>query len=160
MRAGSLVVGLALLAGYLLPAHAMDGSRYAGIGLGVSHSSGAQFDAPGHLNGNPSGGPQDAAAVEEASRPPVAPAPARRRLLGFERFGPDAIRGSIDAAARYGRIDRTGVPRTASGGAAPLPPDLLTMPLPRGEPQSNRPSPMIWARDDGGVVGLSYKIKP
>jgi hypothetical protein len=138
----------------------MDGSRYAGIGLGVSHSSGAQFKAPGHLNGNLSGGPQDAATVEEASRPQVAPVPARRRLLGFERFGPGAVRGSIDAAVSYGRIDQTGVPRTASGGAAPLPPDLLTMPRPRGEPPSNRPSPMIWARDDGGVVGLSYKIKP
>ena len=100
------------------------------------------------------------AQVAQAQQRPVAPAPARRRLLGFERFGPGAVPGSIDAAVSYGRIDQNGVPRTASGGAAPLPPDLLTMPRPRGEPQSNRPSPMIWARDDGGVVGLSYKIKP
>jgi hypothetical protein len=50
--------------------------------------------------------------------------------------------------------------RTASGGAAPLPPDLNAVRKPQGDLQSDRPSPMIAARDSGGVVGLSYKIKP
>jgi hypothetical protein len=149
MRLGILSLGVSLLVlGVGGVANASDNGRFAGIGAGITYAHDQQplnTDRPdGHWS----------------SRAP-APAPKavvhRRGLVGLNHLGAGS---GLDPVTRDGSEGRGDMLRTASGGAAPLPPDLNAVRKPQGDLQSDRPSPMIAARDSGGVVGLSYKIKP
>ncbi len=162
MRLGILSIGVSLFvlgASSLTAAHANEGARYAGIGTGVTHTPG---DLPsGFRDGAGDTGRARSAVLADTAGPAAAPpAPRRRGWVGLDRIGAGTTQAGLDLSGRGGWVARDNAPRTASGGAAPLPPDLSALPQPQGDLSSDRPSPMIAARDIGGVVGLSYKIKP
>ena len=162
MRLGILSIGMSVLVlgtGSVTMAHASDGARYAGIGTGISHTPG---DPPSSFrDGAGDMGRRRTAVVADGGgsvAPP--PAPRRRGWVGLDRIGAGTTKAGLDLSGRGGWPARDDSRRTASGGAAPLPPDLSLLPQPQGAPSSDGPAPMIAGRDIGGVVGLSYKIKP
>jgi hypothetical protein len=163
MRLGILFIGVTLCvlgAGSLTAAHATERARYAGIGSGISHT-------PGSLPSSFGGGAADpgrtrTAVIADGGGPAAAPAavPGRRGWVGLDRIGAGTTQAGYGASGRGGWLPRDNAPRTASGGAAPLPADLSALPQPPSDITSDGPSPIISRRDVGGMVGLSYKIKP
>jgi hypothetical protein len=111
----------------------------------------------------------DAAAIERSTRPAsvadgvaqsALPRRGQHRLVGLDRLGLGAGGLGLDPGLRDFRQHRPDAWRTTSGGAAPLPADLQALPRPPGTPASDRPSPVISLGEQGGTIGLSYKIKP
>lgn len=154
MRSGILSIGImavALGAGSVSAAHATERARFAGIGTGISHEPGGTvLTLPAT--------PTRTVVLADGT----APAAARPRgWVGLDRLQVgSAPRGGLDLSARGGWTSRDDLRRTTPAVLAPLPADLSSLPLPPGDPSSDRPSPMIAGRDIGGVLGLSYKIKP
>lgn len=148
----NLTVGLSLLilgTGGASMAQAQDEARFAGIGVGISH-------APGDHPATFAVGPARNAKPAEAA----GPAPARRQDAGsFSYRGLRMSPTGLDPTV-YGRVLSQGDGATAVGGATPLPADLQGMPRSSGGPGNDRPSPTFSTRGNGGVLGLSYKIKP
>jgi hypothetical protein len=164
MRLGVLSIGVSLCvlcgAGAAL---AKDGVRFVGIGTGITYAPG---DRPSTFMRAPDDTGSDRA---ERTTSPLAERGARevvgarrpRTLIGFDHLGLGGARVGLDPVSRDGWRAVSRMPRTASGGSAPLPADLQTLPQPAGDPASDGPSPVISSRGEyGGVVGLSYKIKP
>jgi hypothetical protein len=160
MRLLTIGVSLIVLGVSGVPAaRAGDGARFAGIGTGISHAPGDQpstFVSPTPA----AGGERSARATKPAERTSPAPAAARRADPGnFTYRGLRMNPTGLDPAV-YGAVLGRGDKGTAAGGATLLPPDLEAMPKPPGRSGSDRPSPTFSVRENGGVLGLSYKIKP
>ena len=159
MRLGILSIGVAfcvLGACSLTAAHATEGARYTGIGSGISHTPSTLPST--FSDGAPDLGRGRTAVIADGGGP--AAAPRRRGWVGLDRIGAGPTPTGYGVSGRGGWLPRDNAPRTASGGAAPLPPDLAALPQPPGDIVSDGPSPVISRRDVGGMVGLSYKIKP
>ena len=163
MRLGILSIGLAVCVlgvGGLSPAQANEGTRYAGIGSGISHTPGALPSTFRESVGDVGRGRTAVIADGGGPTAAAAPAPRRRGWVGLDRIGAGPSQTGYSPAGRGAWLPRDNAPRTTSGGAAPLPPDLAALPQPPGDIVSDGPSPIISRRDVGGMVGLSYKIKP
>ncbi|HEX2892366.1 hypothetical protein [Vineibacter terrae] len=162
----NFTIGLSLLAlgvGCVSTAHGRDrdDARFAGIGVGISHAPG---DHPATFATSPApataGTERSARAAKPAEGAGPAPAPVRRPDAGnFSYRGLRMSPTGLDPTV-YGGVLSRGDGATAVGGATPLPSDLQGMPKSSGGPGNDRPSPTFSTRGNGGVLGLSYKIKP
>jgi len=140
---------LVLGAGNPVAAQARDGARFEGVGSGITHAPG---DKP--LSFVATTGSQDrpARAGASADRPGPAPAAAPRGPGGFDYRGLRMTPSGLES------IRRDSLP---GGGASLLPPDLRSMPQPSEKTVfSGSASPRLSVRENGAVLGLSYKIKP
>ncbi|HJQ57412.1 MAG TPA: hypothetical protein VJ890_10920 [Vineibacter sp.] len=70
--------------------------------------------------------------------------------------GPDGL----DAKVRRAELANDEGWRNGTGGTAPSPTDLRNLPGTSGDLSSGGATPVISARDRGGVVGFQYKINP
>ncbi|TXL72719.1 hypothetical protein FHP25_24530 [Vineibacter terrae] len=159
----NFTIGLSLLAlgvGCVSTAHGRDrdDARFAGIGVGISH---APEDHPATFVTSPAptaGAERSARAAKPAEG--ASPATARRPDAGsFSYRGLRMSPTGLDPTVYSGVLSR-GDGATAVGGATPLPADLQGMPKSPGGQGNDRPSPTFSTRGNGGVLGLSYKIKP
>jgi hypothetical protein len=66
----------------------------------------------------------------------------------------------LDVKVRRAELGNDEGWRNGTGGTAPSPVDVRNSPTPGGDPSTGGPSPVVSARDRGGVVGFSYKINP
>ena len=144
----SIAVPLLVLgAGNPAAAQAREGARFDGVGSGISHAPG---DKPSSFLADAGNRPARAGGTVE--RTGHVPATGNRGSGGFGYRGLQMTPPGLDT------IRRDSLP---GGGATLLPPDLRSMPQPSGiSSSSNGPSPRLSVRENGAVLGLSYKIKP
>lgn len=143
----SAVVPLLVLGvGDPVAAQGRGGARFDGVGSGITHAPG---DRPSTFLASTEGGRDRPARVSPSGeRAGQAPAAGHR---GFDYRGLRMTPPGLEI------LPRGSLP----GGATLLPPDLRSMPQPIGNAaSSDRPSPRISVRENGAVLGLSYKIKP
>jgi len=140
---------LVLVAGSPVAAQTRDGARFEGVGSGITHAPG---DKPVSFVADTAGRDRPARTGATTDRTGQAPAAGPRGPGGFDYRGLRMTPSGLDL------IRRDSLP---GGGATLLPPNLRSMPQPPGNASSSdSPSPRLSVRENGAVLGLSYKIKP